>query len=85
MTPPGWWTREQVVNRMLLRRSCLGLQLDLDVVDELKAEMAAEMHRHDRVLAAAGVEVDGRGPAKLKEAVADLLERAGLLPPATPG
>lgn len=42
--------REQTVNRMLLARSCKGIEIDFDVVDELKGDMARVVAESDKVL-----------------------------------
>lgn len=73
--------REQTVNRMLLRRSCIGFQVDFDVIDEVSEEMAAERNRQDQVLFDAGIDAFNLSPAKLKEAVVDALDAQGLIGP----
>jgi DNA polymerase I-like protein with 3'-5' exonuclease and polymerase domains len=70
--------REQVVNRMLLRRSCLGITTDFEVVDEIRGELLARAADADAVLASHGIDT-GLSPVKVKEAAVDALERLGQL------
>jgi DNA polymerase-1 len=71
--------REQVVNRMLLKRSARGIALDFGVVDEIKDEMAGVVSQCDQQLADFGVDVS-LGRELLKKDFVRVLDRKGLLP-----
>jgi DNA polymerase-1 len=71
--------REQTENRQLLRRSCIGIHTDFEVIDEIRGELQARAADADAVLSSLGIDVD-LSPVKVKEAAVDELDRLGLLP-----
>lgn len=71
--------REQTVNRMMLRRTCVGVQIDPDEVDKLKAEMRREASRADSTLAEWGIDIN-LTDAMLKKASVARLDSLGKLP-----
>lgn len=48
--------REQIVNRVLLRRACKGFVVDLEYLDRYRAETAEVNHRADKELRELGIE-----------------------------
>ena len=68
--------REQIVNRLLVARASVGIEIDYEVVDELQAEMRSTMHRCDAVLASYGIDTDLSRDA-IKKAAMWALDRAG--------
>lgn len=75
--------REQTVNRVLLRRSCLGIGSDFEVIDEIRGELRGRAADADAVLSGFGVDTS-LTPVKVKEAAVDVLEQLGLLPAGHP-
>ncbi len=71
--------REQTVNRLLLARTSQGIHVDLDVIDELKADMRRQVAEADAVLQSYGVDVEQSAP-KIKESAVDVLDRLGVIP-----
>lgn len=71
--------REQTVSRLLLRRMCVGIEIDTDAVDELKAEMRGVTARADAVLASYGVDID-LSREKIKRDAVRVLDEMHLLP-----
>jgi len=55
--------REQLINRALLYRACLGLEVDTEVLDQLQADMRGVSIAQARVLEGYGVETDGSAAA----------------------
>jgi len=72
--------REQTINRIVLKRSCVGLELDLDVVEELRTEMRLAGVRADSILRAWDIDTE-LSPVKVKDAAVARLGDLGLLPP----
>jgi len=75
--------REQTINRMLLHRMSVGIEIDLDVVDQLKAEMWAVVTRADRQLASWGVDIELSRELIKRDAVR-VLDEIGVLGPRWP-
>lgn len=71
--------REQTINRMMLERTCRGIAIDFDVIDELDLELKRVMHAADLVLNRYGIDT-GLTPPKVKEAVMDRLDELDILP-----
>jgi DNA polymerase-1 len=73
--------REQRINRMMLRRTCKGLRVDFEFLDEYQKRTAIEVREQATELEAAGIR-PGYGPD-----LAAVLEEAGAMPadhPRTP-
>ena len=75
--------REQVVNRVLLRASSVGLILDEDAVDSVIDELRAHADAARRELVSAGVDPDG-SPTEVKCAILSMLDAQGLIPSSWP-
>lgn len=71
--------REQIVNRLLLRRNAIGIELDTEVLDQLAVETVVIMAEADEILTGWGVDLS-QGREKIKQAVMAELDRRGLLP-----
>jgi DNA polymerase-1 len=72
--------REQTINRMTLARSCTGITIDLDVIDDLTVELNKAAWAADQVLGGYGIDVSA-SPVKVKDAVMDRLLEIGAIPP----
>lgn len=70
--------REQIVNRLLVARASVGIEIDYDVVDELQSEMRSTMHRCDSVLASYGIDTDLSRDA-IKKAAMWVLDRENVV------
>jgi DNA polymerase-1 len=75
--------REQTINRMLLARTCRGIGIDFDVVDDLERELQRDAWAADAVLTSYGVDVE-LSPPKVKEATMDVLDELGRIPATYP-
>lgn len=75
--------REQAVNRMLLRRSAVGITLDDDAAEEVVTMLRREANLHRKVLEANGIDPD-LGGAEIKRQLVDALDTQGLLPASWP-
>jgi DNA polymerase-1 len=47
--------REQILNRMSLRKSCRGMEVDLDFLDEFNAKHATQIEQKEEMLTGAGI------------------------------
>ena len=70
--------REQVINRMMLRRACKGLGADLDFLDDYRAA-----NNVNRYAAEAGLTQEGVRPGNANDLL-KVLESAGAVPPDHP-
>lgn len=70
--------REQTANRLLLRRSCIGIHTDFEVIDEIRGDLQGRAADADAVLSSLGIDVT-LSPVKVKEAAVDELDRLGLV------
>ena len=75
--------REQIVNRLLLKRSCRGIALDLDVIESIEADLRLTIAECDAIIVASGID-PSVGRTKVKVAVVDYLHVRGLLPASWP-
>jgi DNA polymerase-1 len=75
--------REQTINRMLLHRMSVGIEIDLDVVDEIKAEMWAVVKRADQELNRWGIDVE-LSRELIKRDALRVLDELGALGPRWP-
>ena len=71
--------REQVVNRMLLSRSSVGIEVDYEALDELKDEFTQVARAQLTTLSKWGVDIDLTTP-KMKSDVMRVLDELGELP-----
>jgi DNA polymerase I len=71
--------REQTINRLVLARSCRGIELDFDVIDELRAEMRSAAIDADAVLRDWDIDTEA-SPVKVKETVVARLDQLEVLP-----
>lgn len=76
-------SREQIVNRVLLRRSALGLGWDEQAAEEVVAELRAIAGAKRRELVSLGLDAD-LGATELKRAVLAQIDAAGRLPATWP-
>lgn len=67
--------REQIVNRVMLRRTAKGFAVDRDYLDNYRDEVAGEVARAERELHEAGIERPGNGDDLMAA-----LDRLGVLP-----
>jgi len=74
--------REQRINRMMLRRACVGLKVDFDFLDQYR-----ETNNADRYAAEAGLTEAGVRPGNAGDLITALQQRDALPPshPLTPG
>src|SRR5690606_14708906 len=70
--------REQVINRLFLRRSAKGMRVDLDFLDEYRAKVARQQSEDTALLESLGIK-PGHGGSLIK-----YLDGAGLLPDTHP-
>jgi DNA polymerase-1 len=75
--------REQTINRMMLTRTCIGIDIDYEVIDELTYELDRVIDAADLVLGDYGVDTS-LTPPKVKESAMDVLAGTGALPPTYP-
>lgn len=72
--------RQEVVNHVMLRRSAVGLAVDMEYLEVYREKISGERHRHVATLAAAGLEGgSGKGGA-----LVDYLHSIGELPDGWP-
>lgn len=85
--PPGdsdyLLAREQTINRMMLTRTCRGIEVDFDVIDQLEVELRRVVHAADIELERYGIDVS-LSPPKVKEAAVDRLGELGVIPASYP-
>lgn len=75
--------REQIVNRVLLRASSVGLILDEDAVDSVIDELRAQADLARKELIASGVDPD-RQPSVIKGSILAMLDAQGRIPSSWP-
>jgi DNA polymerase-1 len=75
--------REQTVNRMLLYRSAVGIEMDHDAVDGIKEQLRTEAGVARAKLLVAGLDPD-LPATKLKSAILDRLDAQGRVPASWP-
>jgi DNA polymerase III epsilon subunit-like protein len=75
--------REQVVNRVLLRASSVGLILDEDAVDSVIDELRVQADAASKELVAAGVDPNAH-PSVVKGAILAMLDAEGRIPSSWP-
>ena len=71
--------REQAVNRVLMRRSALGIEVDYGKVDEVMSEMDTIITTNRIVLSRAGIDPD-QPLTRIKTDIVGAMDRAGRLP-----
>ena len=77
--------REQTVNRILLARACRGVEIDTDVIDEIKVELMSRAAEADELLETYGINTDDTVGREMIKAQAMLaLDRVGVLPASYP-
>ncbi len=71
--------REQVVNRMLLRRSAIGIVFDEEAADSVVADLSQEAAIHRNTLEAHGIDAEQSG-SEIKRQLVRSLDAMGVLP-----
>jgi DNA polymerase I-like protein with 3'-5' exonuclease and polymerase domains len=85
--PPGdpdyLLAREQTINRMMLTRTCRGIEVDFEVIDEITNELKNVIHTADLVLERYGIDIS-LSPPRVKETTVDMLDELGVIPASYP-